>query len=70
MDCETDDCGKEKLGCKGCFYEDKEATIKMECKFCNSKEYTIRISVDKWIAEEKKFIAENNFEVDYCPICR
>ena len=49
--------------------EELEATRKKKCKFCNTKEYTIRISVVKWIAEEKKFVAENNFEVDYCPIC-
>lgn len=49
--------------------EELEATRNKRCKFCNSKEYTIRISVDKWIAEEKKFVPENNYEVDYCPMC-
>lgn len=39
------------------------------CKFCNSKKYTIRIRVDEWIENEKKYIAENNFEVFYCPMC-
>lgn len=23
-DCETNDCRKEKRGCKGCFYDEKE----------------------------------------------
>lgn len=40
------------------------------CKYCNSKEYTIRISVDRWIEQDKKFIPENNFEVEFCPMCR
>lgn len=39
------------------------------CKYCNSKEYTIRISVDRWIEQDKKFIPENNFEVEFCPMC-
>lgn len=40
------------------------------CKFCNSEGYTIRISVDKWNEKDKKFETENNFEVNYCPMCR
>lgn len=40
------------------------------CKYCNSKEYTIRISVDRWIEQDKKFIPENNFEVEFYPMCR
>ena len=39
------------------------------CRYCNSKEYKIRISVDKWNKEEKKWESENNYEVNYCPMC-
>lgn len=39
------------------------------CRYCNSKEYQIRISVDKWNKEDKKWESENNYEVNYCPIC-
>lgn len=52
-----------------CDEEELKATKNRGCKFCSSKEYTIRIRVDKWIAEEKKFVTENDFEVNYCPMC-
>lgn len=29
MDCETNDCQKEKRGCKGCFFENKKESEKM-----------------------------------------
>ena len=40
------------------------------CKYCESKQYTIRISVDEWNEKEKKFEPNNNFEITYCPMCR
>ena len=40
------------------------------CKYCGNKQYTIRISVDKWNEKEKEFEPYNNFEINYCPICR
>ena len=39
------------------------------CEYCENKQYTIRISVDEWNEKEKKFKPNNNFEVDYCPMC-
>ncbi len=39
------------------------------CKFCEDKQYTIRITVDKWNEEKKQFETDNNFEVKYCPMC-
>ncbi len=39
------------------------------CKYCNNRKYTIRIKVDEWNEKEKKFIPENNFKVNYCPMC-
>ena len=37
---------------------------------CERKELTIRISVDRWDNEEKKFYPYNDYIVDYCPMCR
>ena len=44
MDCETDDCRKEKRGCKGCFYSDgkEDEDINPEIikiiKYCRARE--------------------------------
>lgn len=40
------------------------------CKYCESKELTIRISVDYFNSETKEFEPYNNFEVEFCPMCR
>lgn len=40
------------------------------CKYCEKKEYQIRISVDKWNKDKKAWEPENKFEVEYCPMCR
>lgn len=39
------------------------------CKFCNSKDLIIRITVDYWNKETKKYQAYNDYEVNYCPMC-
>ena len=53
---------------KGCKYGYFTFLFRKECK-CYSKDYAIRISVDKWNKEDKKWETENNFDVDYCPMC-
>ena len=40
------------------------------CEYCEQKEYQIRITVDEWINDKKRWEPENKFEVEYCPICR
>lgn len=40
------------------------------CMYCENEEYTIRISVDKWNKDKKIWEPENNFEAEYCPMCR
>lgn len=30
MDCETNDCRKEKRGCKGCYYEERKRINDLE----------------------------------------
>lgn len=32
MECETNDCNREKMTCKGCFFENKKETEKMKAK--------------------------------------
>ena len=66
MNCETNDCRKEKRGCKGCYFQNKN-----ECKFCDLKE-PIFNSVAKIYENEGKFSIstdENDTEINYCPIC-
>lgn len=36
---------------------------------CENKKYTIRISVDEWNDEQKKWDYFNDFDIYYCPIC-
>lgn len=37
---------------------------------CEDKEYTIRISVDEWNKEQMKWDYYNDYDVNYCPMCR
>ena len=41
MECETNDCRKEKRGCKGCYYhkeEDITKEIRKIIKYCRARE--------------------------------
>ena len=40
MECETNDCRKEKRGCKGCFYSDEEEN---KCEYCTTRTSKIEI---------------------------
>ena len=55
-DCETNDCRKEKRGCKGCYYENKKipSTDKTYCYGMFCKEYE----------KCERYVGHYNFEKD------
>ena len=73
-DCETNDCRKEKRGCKGCYYDEKE---EKKCEYCsvdvynfkhnfsqdNKNKQIIFFPTSSWEAITKLYI-------NYCPMCR
>ena len=70
-------CGEgEPSYCEKCYQDLIGENAKLQFKnnqnkkcLCQNKKYTIRISVDEWNDEQKKWDYFNDFDIDYCPIC-
>lgn len=75
MDCETNDCRKEKLGCKGCYYEDKnidkDIIEKLDGFFnkgwcCDLNEiYSIVMNIIDTNNRQQKELEEKDKMIDY-----